>query len=361
MVRVPSIRQEILVVRAEVKPIMTPEVRDEALRRAQLISENREVRYEWRSLNELEINPLYQRDPTDPQFVKRFNDIVVTFNAALFKALDVAAWQGHLFVWDGQCRLAAALERRTLGKARPGDEVMCAIIEASPEEQADLFVLQEHRRNVLWADKHRANLVGSVHREVAEAVQSVFDDLGLTLGREGDVRAVQACYSTVEIDRRQNVNAPLRPDLLKRILIIANNAWYDPISPETTGIHRQYATSDRMIDALALLLTRFSPADIPDDDLAKVLGLHDPAWFVNQSARKTSAHGSNNKTELAWTIVQLYNKTFGVKFHQARLTGKKKVKKQRQPMSPEARAKLANNLVKARAARAQNLKASRGA
>ena len=37
----------------------------------------------------------------------------------------------------------------------------------------------------------------------------------------------------------------------------------------------------------------------------------------------------------------------------------KKVAKKRRPMSPEARAKLAQNLVKARAARARNLKAAR--
>src|SRR5207244_8840801 len=36
----------------------------------------------------------------------------------------------------------------------------------------------------------------------------------------------------------------------------------------------------------------------------------------------------------------------------------KKVAKKRRPMSPEARAKLASNLVKARAARARNLKAA---
>jgi hypothetical protein len=37
----------------------------------------------------------------------------------------------------------------------------------------------------------------------------------------------------------------------------------------------------------------------------------------------------------------------------------KKVAKKRRPMSPEARAKLAQNLVKARAARARNLKAAK--
>jgi hypothetical protein len=37
----------------------------------------------------------------------------------------------------------------------------------------------------------------------------------------------------------------------------------------------------------------------------------------------------------------------------------KKVVKKRRPMSPEARAKLAQNLVKARAARARNLKAAK--
>src|SRR5438552_18458293 len=39
----------------------------------------------------------------------------------------------------------------------------------------------------------------------------------------------------------------------------------------------------------------------------------------------------------------------------------KKVVKQRRPMSPEARARLAQNLVKARAARARNLKAAKKA
>ncbi len=46
----------------------------------------------------------------------------------------------------------------------------------------------------------------------------------------------------------------------------------------------------------------------------------------------------------------------------AKNTGKKAVKKvakKRRPMSPEARAKLAKNLVKARAARARNLKAAK--
>jgi hypothetical protein len=37
----------------------------------------------------------------------------------------------------------------------------------------------------------------------------------------------------------------------------------------------------------------------------------------------------------------------------------KKIAKKRRPMSPEARAKLAQNLVKARAARARNLKAAK--
>ena len=39
----------------------------------------------------------------------------------------------------------------------------------------------------------------------------------------------------------------------------------------------------------------------------------------------------------------------------------KKVAKKRRPMSPEARAKLAQNLVKARAARARNMKAAKKA
>ena len=39
----------------------------------------------------------------------------------------------------------------------------------------------------------------------------------------------------------------------------------------------------------------------------------------------------------------------------------KKVSKKRRPMSPEARAKLAQNLVKARAARARNVKAAKKA
>jgi hypothetical protein len=39
----------------------------------------------------------------------------------------------------------------------------------------------------------------------------------------------------------------------------------------------------------------------------------------------------------------------------------KKVAKKRRPMSPEARARLAKNLVKARAARARNLKAAKNA
>ena len=39
----------------------------------------------------------------------------------------------------------------------------------------------------------------------------------------------------------------------------------------------------------------------------------------------------------------------------------KKVAKKRRPMSPEARAKLAKNLVKARAARARNVKAAKKA
>jgi hypothetical protein len=39
----------------------------------------------------------------------------------------------------------------------------------------------------------------------------------------------------------------------------------------------------------------------------------------------------------------------------------KKVAKKRRPMSPEARAKLAQNLIKARAARARNLKAAKKA
>jgi hypothetical protein len=42
-------------------------------------------------------------------------------------------------------------------------------------------------------------------------------------------------------------------------------------------------------------------------------------------------------------------------------TAAKKVVKKRRPLSPEARAKLAQNLVKARAARARNLKAAKTA
>ena len=44
----------------------------------------------------------------------------------------------------------------------------------------------------------------------------------------------------------------------------------------------------------------------------------------------------------------------------AKKTGKK-VAKKRRPLSPEARAKLAQNLVKARAARARNVKAGKNA
>jgi hypothetical protein len=42
-------------------------------------------------------------------------------------------------------------------------------------------------------------------------------------------------------------------------------------------------------------------------------------------------------------------------------TAAKKVVKKRRPLSPEARAKLAKNLVKARAARSRNLKAAKNA
>lgn len=297
---------------------MTPEQQDQ-LARARDIAENREVRYEWLTLAELETNPLYQRDPNDPQFKRIVREITETFNAALFQPLNVALSDGHKYVWDGQARLVAAQTRLALGNDVPGDRAFCMVIDATVEEQADLFVLQEHRRSVVWNDKHRANLAGNVKRDVAQAVQGVFDDLGLTLGKHGDVRAVESCYAVVEYDRKRDPDALLRPDLLKEILSTAQDAWYNPALPEETGVRKQYATSDRMIDALALLLTRFSPEELDRQKLVEALGIYDPAYFVNQSAKRTSAHGSNNKTELAWSILHVYNRTHSTNLRKNRL------------------------------------------
>lgn len=306
-----------------------------ALERARQVSENRDVRYELVVLGDIEVHPGYQRDPEDPQFKARRKDIVENFNAALFKPLDVAEHNGHKYVWDGQCRKSGAEERVARGKPKPGDKVMCAIIDATPEEQADLFILQEHRRNVVWADKHRALLFRGDER--ANVIQEVFDELGFTLGKHGDVRAVQACYSTVEIDRSPaNPRAALRGDLLKTILEIAQAVWYDASDPNKSGVRTQYATSDRMIDALALVLNEFTAEELDRAELVKALHTQLPSWLVQRSAKASSQLGSNNKGALAAEIINLYNRVTGQKLRKTRVLTRRQARKATRTRRPRA-------------------------
>ena len=286
-------------------------------------------------IESLRIDPTYQRDPNAAQFKNMKKWIVGNYDEALFHALDVALWdnngEGHptYWVYDGYCRLESAKELQKLGQRK--DTVQCAVIRVDQQEQARLFTGQTARRTVQWADKHRARLAYA--DPTALVIEEVFNNLGLKLGKNGDVRAVQACYSTAEVDRTAATpDADLRPDLLTQVLQVAGTAWAtgpgithdvpwiatDPVAL-SAGLREQYASSDRMIDALVLLLSKFSPTEMPREKLAAALHQVAPPVLINKAARKTSAHGSNNKGALAAEILSIYNKVNGAKLHKARI------------------------------------------
>lgn len=297
---------------------------------------SREPEYLDIPIESLRVDPVYQRDPNEPQFKNMKKRIVGNYDEALFHALDVSLWdnngEGHpsYWVYDGFCRLNSAKELLTLGRLSK-NTVRCAVIRVDQQEQARLFMGQTNRRQVQWLDKHRANL--AFDHPTAIEIEKVFNALGLKLGKNGAVRAVQACYSTVEFDRTAATpDADLRPDLLMEVLQVAGTAWVtgpgithdvpwiatDPAAL-STGLREQYASSDRMIDALALLLSKFTVVEMPREKLAAALHQVAPAKLVQDAAKATSAHGSNNKGALALVILRLYNKVNGTKLHKNRI------------------------------------------
>lgn len=96
---------------------------------------------------------------------------------------------GHLFVVDGQHRLAAA---RVAGL----DALQCAIYEISPLEEPRLFVeLQKQRKNVLPFEQHRALL--EYGDETASAVERAIRRAGYRVGTSKGhrvLRSVTALY-----------------------------------------------------------------------------------------------------------------------------------------------------------------------
>jgi hypothetical protein len=150
---------------------------------------NRQPEYQDIRIEDLRIDPLYQRDPTEPQFKNMKKWIVGNYDEALFHALDVSYWdnnnegQPSYWVYDGYCRLESAKELRDLGR-HPKDTLRCAVIRVDQQEQARLFTGQTARRTVQWADKHRARLAYA--DPTAMVIEEVFDTLGLKLGKNGD-------------------------------------------------------------------------------------------------------------------------------------------------------------------------------
>lgn len=316
---------------------------------APTLTTSRYPRFVWLLLDDLRVDngpetPRftrgYQRHDTEPSFKNLRDKICAQYDAALLHPLDVACWDNFLegfssyWVYDGYCRLeavrmmfAAGLWDATVYGAPRADMIFCAVIDVDRDEQSTLFLLQTHRRGVQWPDKHNARL--TKNDPAALAIEDVCRKLSVTVGRgKADIRAIQACYSTIEIDR--NPKAPLaalRPDLLQEVLYVAGMAW-DPKNSGniSAGLQVTYASSDRMIDALALLLSKYPAKVLDRAQLIKALSTKEgyPPLLVTRVAKKTSVHGSNNKGALAVEILGLFNKSAKQKLHKSPLVTTKR-------------------------------------
>jgi hypothetical protein len=144
-------------------------------------------------------------------------------------------------------------------------------------------------------------------------------------------------------------DADLRPDLLTDVIQVVGTAWAtgpgithdvpwiatDPVAL-SAGLREQYASSDRMIDALALLLSKFSATEMPREKLAAALHQVAPATLVQRAARKTSVHGSNNKAAVALEVLTVYNKVYGSKLHKTRIVTTARARRAGRPKSRKA-------------------------
>jgi hypothetical protein len=263
----------------------------------------------------------YQRDP-DAKFAKLLAKMKQSFCPDLYTPLSVAEWEGKFYVYDGNCRRTLATE---VGKD-PGSSPAAAeyfrthpeivvnddgsfdpLLECrvsyrcEPNRQAWLFVrCNEDRRGVPWLSRHHANLFQN--DPTAIEIERIVKEVGLEIGRgRGKLSAVQALYSTVRFD---GDDAPLRSDLLRDVLRVANEAW----SKDRTAQDAQYAFSDRTLDALALVLDEFDESAMPRDRAITAFRRVLARDLINRAAKKTSAHGSNNASELAKQMVLEYNK-----------------------------------------------------
>lgn len=264
-------------------------------------------KYKEVPLDDLYIDPSYQRDPKDPKFQKMVDSIVADFYPELLHALDVAEHGGKFWVWDGQARLEALKTLRSQG--RWPDKVMCKLSDADRVQQATFFIRQTHRRSLRPGERHKAAV--TAQDKLALAVELVFNEQGLTLGPNGDVKAVRSC---------ELICAQYGPEVLGDTLRIAFGAWHG----------RHYGLSDRTLYGLALLLDEFDGSEVNRDKALEAFKDVSPEAIHREVTATTSVHGSNNRTAVAMKLGSEYNSRTGGRIHwKTRLNAKERNKKRR--------------------------------
>lgn len=161
-------------------------------------------------------DPSYQRDPKDrlPE-LRRMAD---TFDPQLFGVLTVTQRSDRRwFIIDGAGR--AYVHYILLGRTAP---LPCIVLPAmSVAEEAQKFVDLNHNRRAVNSGCMFKAAVAAQHKE-AVAIQTVFDELGMTIGRDCGPQNIASIQSVKTIFRAGK-------EYLRRALAIKKAVWPDEV------------------------------------------------------------------------------------------------------------------------------------
>lgn len=192
---------------------------------------------EWLVVDDLQIDPRYQRDLSELQVRK----ITKNFDPDAFGVITISSRvPGGLFVVDGQHRIAA-LRQMGWGQQR----VPCIVYRnLSLEDEAKVFYLpQTTRKYMTPGQRFRARLVANEPTaiELKRLVEFHGFSLNLTNGGSADAKELDAIAALEFIDRQYSI------EHLGLVLKVMHEAWSD----------NEAKLQGNMIRGLAMFLYRF--------------------------------------------------------------------------------------------------------
>jgi hypothetical protein len=236
------------------------------------------VKYRKVPVSDLIVDDRYQRELDE----RRVRKIVTEFDPALFGTLEVSHRNGVSAVFDGQHRLAAAIEL--------GQEVVPCLVHAglSPEDEAVLFVqLQRERKGISAVQRFRARLFSG--DEIAQEIAAIVDAAGFTISEQSSLDAGRVH----SIKGVQTLERLYYRGVLRGALDVIHDVWYGDDKSTDAGF----------IEGVGLLLEQY--ASRLDDEALRRLRMVSPIVVIRRAVGREAGAGGSKGSLIAGELRKL--------------------------------------------------------